>query len=183
MAMSPLRTLAAAIVLGLLLALAALSGGAGAQTYPPPVGSLLFTASSTTPRVGSPVTLTTKLLDNKGLPIANAAVLFHITHQSASDATLEGGVNEVTKMTDSQGAASVLLNPGAHPQTIIVEALSADKTSQLTLTVQAAGGLPSTGGSPPDESGGMAPWQAALIAAGAAMLLSGTVIVVRKWRR
>jgi hypothetical protein len=181
--MSATRTLAAAIVLSLLLARATLNGNAGAQTYPPPVGSLSTQSSSTTPPAGATTTLTARVLDASGQPVAGADVLFQIESQPSSGARFSNGLSQITASTDSTGTATARLSVGPNPGTIIIKTTSGDKTSQQTLTVQPAGGLPSGGGQPPDESGGLAPWQAALIAAGAAMLLGGSVIVARKWRR
>ena len=181
--MIPQRTLAVAIVLGLLLALATLNGNAGAQTYPPPVGSLSTRSSSTTPPAGGTATLFATVLDASGAPVAGADVLFQIDSQPGSGAAFSNGLSQITASTDSTGTATTILSVGSNAGAIVVKTISGDKTSQQTLNVQQAGGLPRTGGSPPDESGGMAPWQAALLAAGAAVLLGGTVVVVRKWRR
>jgi hypothetical protein len=181
--MSATRILAAAIVLSLLLALATLSGNAGAQTYPPPVGSLSTQSSSTTPPTGGTTTLTASVLDASGNPVAGADVLFQIESQPGSGAKFSNGLSQITASTDSTGTATASLSVGPNPGTIIIKTTSGDKTSQQTLTVQPASGLPSTGGPPPSESGGLAPWQTALIAAAAAMLLGGAVIGARKWRR
>ena len=181
--MSATRTLAAAIVLGLLLALATLSGNAGAQTYPPPVGSLSTQSSSTTPLAGGTATLTATVLDASGQPVAGADVLFQIDSQPGSGAKFSNGLPQITASTDTTGTATTILSVGASTGTIVIKTTSGEKTSQQTLTVRAAGELPRSGGPPSDESGGMAAWQAAIIAAGAGMLLGGTVIVVRKRRR
>jgi hypothetical protein len=167
----------------LLLALATLSGGASAQTYPPPVGSLSTQSSTTTPLAGATTTLTATVLNASGQPVAGADVLFQIDSQPGSGAKFSNGLLQITATTGSTGTATTTLSVGPNPGTIVIKTTSGDKTSQQTLTVQSPGGLPQTGGSPPDESGGMTPWQAALIAAGAAVLLSGTAIAVRKWRR
>ncbi|MDO8616006.1 MAG: hypothetical protein Q7T33_09785 [Dehalococcoidia bacterium] len=182
--MIPRRTLAAAIVLGLLLALATLNGNAGAQTYPPPVGSLSTRSSSTTPPAAGTTTLFATVLDASGTPVAGADVLFQIDSQPGSGATFSNGLSQITASTDSTGTATTILSVGANPGTIVIKAISGDKTSQQTLNVQQAGGLPRTGGARPGDSGGLAPWQVALIAAGAAaVLLGGAATVVRKWRR
>ncbi len=181
--MSPLRTLAATIVLGLLLALAALSRGAGAQTYPPPVGSLSTQSSSTTPPAGGTTTLTATVLNASGQPVAGADVLFQIESQPGSGAKFSNGLSQITATTGSTGTATTILSVGPEAGTIVIKTTSGDKTSQQTLTVQPAGGLPTTGGLPPDEGGGLAAWQAAIIAAGVAMLLGGAAVGARRWRR
>ena len=184
--MSALRTgLAVAIVLGLLPVLAAGSGAARAQTYPPPVGSLSTQSSSTTPPAGTTTALSATVLDSSGHPVVGSSVVFIIDSQPGSDAKFSNGLNQITASTDATGTATALLSVGKSPGTIIVKTISGDKTSQLTMQVQSAVGVPPTGGRPDSEGDGfgLAAWQAALLAAGITVFLSGSVIAVRRWRR
>ncbi len=177
--------LTAAIILSSLLVLAAMNGAAGAQTYPPPVGSLSTQSSSTTPSAGATTTLTALVLDSSGNPVFGSSVVFIIDSQPGSDAKFSNGLNQITAATDATGTATAVLSVGKSPGTIIVKTISGDKTSQLTLQVQSALGVPPTGGRPPSEGGGfgLAAWQAALLAAAIAVLLGGSMIAVRRWRR
>jgi len=183
--MSALRTALATIVLSLLLVVPAMSGAARAQTYPPPVGSLSTQSSSTTPSAGTTTTLTALVLDSSGKPVVGSSVVFLIDSQPGSDAKFSNGLGQITASTDATGTATAVLSVGRSPGTIVVKTISGDKTSQLTLQVQSAVGVPPTGGRPDSEGGGfgLAAWQVALLAAGIAVFLSGSVIAVRKWRR
>ena len=174
-------SLAAAAILGLLLALAA-RGSAGAQTYPPPVGSLSSGASPTTPSVGGTTTLTATVLDNAGSPVTGAQVLFQIASQPGTDAKFADGLTQTTAVTGANGIATVVLSVGSTTGTIIVKMVSDEKASQVTLQVQPTG-IPTTGGPlSREEGGGLTSWQAALIAAGVVILLSLGVIAVRRRR-
>ena len=175
--------LTATTILGLLLTLAVLNGTAGAQTYPPPVGSLTTQSSSTVPSAGTTTTLTATVLNSSGAPVPGSSVVFQISSQPGTDARFSNGLTEITATTDATGTATAVLSVGRTPGGIIVKTISGDKTSQLTLQVQSAVGVPATGGQPPSEgNGGITAWQAAIIAAGIVILLSGGVIAARRRR-
>lgn len=179
-------SLAAVLVLGLSLGGMALVQGVQAQTYPPPVGSLTVTASSTTPAAGATTTITATVLDNSGDPVDGAEVTFQIVSQPGSDAQWANGELETTGTTDANGVATAVLSVGSTAGNIIVETVSGEKTSQVTLAVASeAGGLPETGGSPSAGSGsGMPPaWQIAFMALGAAVLAGGFAVFVRRSKR
>ncbi len=182
--MSAIRAgLTGAMILGLLLALTVLSGVAAAQTYPPPVGSLTTKATPTTPAPGTTTTVTATVLDSAGKPVAGAPVVFQIDSQPGTDAKFSNGLPQITATTDATGTATVSLSAGGTPGNIIVKTTSGEMTSQVTVQVRSAVGAPPTGGQPPEDSdGGLAVWQAVLIAAGAAVLLSGSIIAARRWR-
>ena len=173
-----------------ILALAILAGGlilAGevrAQTYPPPVGSLSVEAASTT--AGSTTDVTATVLDESGNPVEGAEVVFRIVSQPGDDASWADGTLETTALTDANGIAKAVLNAGSNPGSIIIETVSGAKTSQVTVAVEEAapGGLPPTGASPGSGSDdGVATWQIALMAVGAAALAGGLVLTVRRRNR
>jgi len=177
--------LAELVVIGILVAGAILAGQAHAQTYPPPVGSLSVEASSATTTTGGTSDITATVLDESGNPVEGAEVTFRIVSQPGDDASFADGGLETTGLTDASGIATVVLNAGSEPGSIIIETVSGAKTSQVTVTVEeAAGGLPPTGASP--RSGGdsgVATWQIALMAVGAVALAGGAVIIARRNKR
>ncbi len=175
--------LAAILVLSLLIGGLNLSESVGAQNYPPPVGSLSVTAASTTP--GSTTNVTATVLDNSGSPVEGAEVTFTITSQPGTDAQWPNGTLTTTATTDANGVATAVLSAGSTTGSIIIETLSGEKTSQVTVAVAAeAGGLPDTGAAPSEGSGGGLPtWQIALLAIGGAALASGFAIIVRRNKR
>lgn len=175
--------LAAVFALSILAGGLILAGEVRAQTYPPPVGSLSVTAASTSP--GSTTNVTATVLDNAGAPVNGAQVTFRIVSQPGTDATWANGGLETTALTDANGIATAVLNAGSDAGSIIIETVSGAKTSQVTVEVaEAAGGLPPTGASPGSRSdGGVAAWQIAFLAVGAAVLAGGLVIMARRNKR
>ena len=170
--------LAAALVVGTLISGLALTQAVRAQTYPPPVGSLSVEAASTT--TGSTTSVTATILDNAGSPVEGAEVTFRITSQPGSDARWANGKLVITAITNAKGVASAVLSAGNTPGTIIVETVSGEKTSQVTVAVAAAQ-LPTTGGDPAESgSDGVPAWQIGLLAIGAAVLVSGLVVMIRR---
>jgi hypothetical protein len=174
-------SLAAILILGLLLGGITLATGVRAQSYPPPVGSLSVKAGSTTP--GSTTNVTATVLDNNGDPVEGAQVTFTIISQPGTDAAWTGGGLETTATTDANGVAIAVLKAGSDPGNIVVETVSGEKTSQVTVAVQSS--LPSTGGAPAVEGtgSGIPTWQIAFLAVGAATLAGGLVIMVRRNKR
>ena len=175
--------LAAMLALGILAGGLILAGEVRAQSYPPPVGSLSVEAASTT--TGGTSDITATVLDESGNPVEGAEVVFRIVSQPGDDATWADGSVETTALTDASGIAMAVLNAGSDPGSIIIETVSGAKTSQVTVAVEeAASGLPPTGASPDSESdGGVAAWQIAFLAVGAAALAGGLVIIARRNRR
>jgi len=174
-------SLTAATVLALLLSLAALNGPVSAQPYPPPVGSLSTGASPTTPSVGGATTLTATVLDNSGNPVSGAEVSFQIATQPGTDARFANSLTQITAVTGANGVATAVLSAGNKSGNIVIKMVSGDKSSQLTLQVQPVAGVPATGGPPASEDGdGLAGWQAALIAAGVAILIGGSAVMIRR---
>jgi len=175
---------AAMLALGILAGGLILTGEVRAQSYPPPVGSLSVEAASTT--AGSTTDVTATVLDESGNPVEGAEVVFRIVSQPGDDATWADGSQETTALTDASGIAVAVLNAGSNPGSITIETVSGAKTSQVTVAVDEAapGGLPPTGASPGSGSdGGVAAWQMAFLAVGAAVLAGGLVIIARRNRR
>ena len=178
--------LAAILVLALWIGGLILAQGATAQTYPPPVGSLSVEAASTTPGATSNVTAT--VLDNAGNPVEGAEVIFTIASQPGSDAHwLDGGL-ETTAITDANGVATAVLVAGSQAGNIIIETLSGEKTSQVTVAVQEGAEVPvevpTTGGAPAESpDGGLEAWEIALLAIGAGALAGGFSIMIRRNRK
>ena len=160
-------------------------GGVRAQSYPPPVGSLSVEATSATTTTGGTSDITATVLDESGNPVEGAEVVFRIVSQPGDDATWSDGSQEITALTDASGIAMVVLSAGSNPGSIIIETVSGAKTSQVTVTVEEAapGGLPPTGASPAGKGDGVAAWQIAFLAFGAAALGGGFVIIARRNRR
>lgn len=149
-----------------------------AQTYPPPVGSLSVEAASTT--TGSTTSVTPTILDIAGSPVEGAEVTFRITSQPGSDAGWANGKLVTTAITNAKGVATAVLSAGNTPGSIIIETVSGDKTSQVTVAVAGAQ-LPTTGGAPVESgSDGLPVWQIGLLAIGAAVLASSLVIMIRR---
>ena len=174
---------AAMLALGILAGGLILAGGVRAQSYPPPVGSLSVEAASTT--TGGTSDITAPVLDESGNPVEGAEVVFRIVSQPGDDATWADGSQETTALTDANGIATAVLSAGSDTGSIIIETVSGAKTSQVTVDVaEAASGLPPTGASPHTESdNGVAAWQIAFLAVGAAVLAGGLVIIARRNRR
>jgi|SRR3990172_5755454 len=173
------------LVMGILAGGLVLAGETRAQTYPPPVGSLSVEASSATTSTGGTSNITATVLDESGNPVEGAEVTFRIVSQPGDDAAWSDGGLETTGLTDASGIATAVLRAGSAPGSIIIETISGAKTSQVTVTVEAAtSGLPPTGSSPRSESNsGVPAWQIALMAAGAAALAGGVVIIARRNKR
>lgn len=178
-------SLAAVLVLGLLIGGIALAPGVRAQNYPPPVGSLSVTGASTT--TGSTTNVTATVLDNSGDPVEGADVTFTIISQPGNDAAWANGKLQDTASSNASGVATAVLSVGSTAGNIIIETISGEKTSQVTVTVQkaGAGGLPDTGGAPPVEGSGsgVPAWQIAFLAVGAAALAGGFLAIVRRNRK
>ena len=173
---------AAMLSLGILAGGLILAGEVRAQSYPPPVGSLSVEAASTT--AGSTTDVTATVLDESGNPVEGAQVVFRIVSQPGDDATWADGSQEITALTDAGGVAMVVLNAGSDPGSIIIETVSGAKTSQVTVQVEeAASGLPPTGAIPNSGDDGVAAWQIAFLAVGAAVLAGGLVIIARRNNR
>ena len=174
-------SLAAVLLLGLFVGGIILSPGVRAQNYPPPVGSLSVKAGTTAPGASSNVTAT--VLDNAGNPVLGATVTFRITSQPGSDAHWANGKLETTATTDAKGVAAAVLVAGATKGNVIIETISGEKTSQVVVAVQDPD-LPTSGGAPPQGSeSGLPTWQIAFLAIGAAALVSGFTIMIRRSRR
>ena len=178
--------LAAILVLALWIGGLVLAQGARAQSYPAPVGSLSVEAASTTPGATSNVTAT--VLDSAGNPVAGATVIFTIVSQPGTGAHWADGGLETTAITDANGVATAVLVAGSGLGNIIIETLSGEKTSQVTVAVQEEAEVPIevpvTGGTPAEGSeSGLAAWQIALLAIGAGTLASGFAIMIRRNKR
>jgi hypothetical protein len=166
--------MAAVAALALLIGGLALAEGARAQTYPAPVGSLSVEAADAPP--GGTTDVNATVLDNDGNPVDGADVDFTIVDQPGDDARWDNGELQTTETTESDGVATAVLHAGSTPGSIIIETVSGGTTSQVTVAVQDATNLPTTGGLPADGSDGLAGWQLGfLIGAGAA--LAGAFIV------
>ncbi len=101
-----------AAVIAAVVSLAAVAV-ATAQGYPPPVGNITSTTSSTTTNIDGTVTLSSTVQDQSGGPIAGASVIFTITSQPGSDAylSLTGGSAQqigTSSATGSAGAGHLL---------------------------------------------------------------------------
>jgi hypothetical protein len=110
-------------------------------------------------------------------------VTFRIASQPGSDARWANGSLETTATTDASGLATAVLSAGSQPGNIIIETVSGDKTSQVTVAVESA--LPGTGGAPPlDSGGGGVPlWQVAFMSLGAAALAAGLTAALRRGKK
>jgi hypothetical protein len=175
--------LAAILVLALSIGGLVLARGASAQNYPPPVGSLSVEAAPTTP--GGTTDVTATVLDNAGNPVEGAEVIFRIVSQPGTDACWPDGDLETTAITDANGVATAVLTAGSATGNIIIETLSGDKTSQVTVAVQeeaeAPVEVPVTGGAPAQGSGdGLPAWQIALLAIVGGTLAGGFAIMIRR---
>jgi hypothetical protein len=177
------KSLAAGLALTLMLA--ALTVSAGAQSYPPPVGSLSVQAAPVAPDGTTDVTAT--VLDNNGDPVAGADVVFTIVSQPGDDAQWLGGGLQTTATTDENGIATAVLVAGAETGSIVIETVSGEMTSQVTVAVeeeaQAPSTVPSTGGLPGDGEGGLAPWQIIALTIGALALAGGLLAARQKGGR
>ncbi len=140
--------LASAMLLGLLISLAVQGATAGAQTYPPPVGSLSAEVGPSAATVGSTATVTATVRDEAGDPVVGAEVVFQIASQPGADAAFANGLSETTATTDASGVATAVLTVGSTTGNVIVDVTSGDIASQVTVQVQPPAGLPPTGGSP-----------------------------------
>ncbi len=178
-----LAGLAVTLLAMLILATAALAvQAANAQSYPPPVGSLSVSSSTTTPSTGSTTTLTATVLDSAGKPVAGATVTFRIASQPGG-ARFANNLTETTAVTATNGVAQAVLSVGTTPGQIIVQTVSGEKTSQITLQVQSPAGVPSTGGAPAEGGDSGVPlWQIALVAS-TVVLLAGAILIVGRRRK
>lgn len=171
----------AALAVALAATLAWGSRGLHAQPYPPPVGSLTVSAAPTPALIGSSVTVSAVVRDVAGNPSPNQQVVFIITDQPGTDASLEGALS-VTKTSDDEGIARAQLFTGSTPGVIIVEITSGAMTSQASVTVEteeAPEVVPPTGGARPGDAGPPASL-IALAAAGGVLALAGALIAVRR---
>jgi hypothetical protein len=176
-------SLIAAMLVVLLASVAVLGATAGAQTYPPPVGSLSAEGGPSPAAVGGTSTVTATVRDGAGEPVAGAEVVLQIASQPGAGAVFANGLSETTASTDVSGVATAVLTVGSTAGNVIVDVTSGDIASQVTVQVQSPGGLPPTGGSPSSEDdGGLIGWRAALIVAGAALIIGGGVVVMRRRR-
>ena len=170
----------AAIGLALVLTIG-LAGQAGAQ-YPEGTGNVVLTAGDTTPTVGDTVPISLTIEDEDGVALANVECVFRIAGQPADSASVETG--PVT--TDANGNASTTLHTGGAAGTIVVEAVCGDLTAQVSVVAGAGGAaappasLPDTGTGAGTQGVDWAFW--ALIAAGAALSLSGFALARRRIR-
>lgn len=160
-----------AALLGLMLWTASI---ASAQ-YPPGIGSLSVSSSTTTAQVGSTTDLTCQVLGTAGQPQPGVDCTFTIASQPGSDAGFVTGqasaapaghglafpsgqvsTQSVTKPTGTNGIATAKLNVGTTPGPIVVLVEANGIVSQVTVqasttavSIPTAGGLPVTGGEPP----------------------------------
>lgn len=179
-------SLAAILVLGLWAGGPTLVQEARAQNYPPPVGSLSVEAASTIP--GATTNVTATVLDASGNPVVGAEVIFRITSQPGTDAHWADGGLETTAITDADGVATAVLVAGTEAGNIIIETLSGEKTSQVTVAVlegqQVPIEVPITGSTPPGGGdNGLATWQIALLAILAGTLAGGFAVMIRRSKR
>jgi len=80
-------------------------------------------------------------------------------------------------------SVGAVLVAGATTGNVIIETISGEKTSQVVVAVQDPD-LPTSGGAPPQGSeSGLPTWQIAFLAIGAAALVSGFTIMIRRSRR
>ena len=162
--------LGAGVALGLL-------GQAGAQ-YPPPNGSLVLTSADGTPELNSDVLVSAVIQDENGDAAAGVECTFAVTDQPGSGATVDAG----PFTTDAEGSVSTTLSTGASAGTIVVEATCGTLSAEVSLVAGEAAAppasLPSTGTGGSESGTTWAFW--ALIAAGAAVALSGMALA---WRR
>ena len=169
------KTWLIAISLGAGLALGLL-GQAGAQ-YPPPNGSLVLTAADGTPDLNSEVQVSAVIQDENGDAAAGVECTFAVTDQPGSGAIVDAG----PFTTDAEGSVSTTLSTGASAGTIVVEATCGTLSAEVSLVAGEAAppaSLPSTGTGGSESGTAWAFW--ALIAAGAAVALSGMALA---WRR
>ena len=169
------KTWLMAIGLGAVLALGLL-GQAEAQ-YPPPNGSLVLTSADGTPDLNSDVLVSAVIQDENGDAAAGVDCTFAVTDQPGTDAEVDPG----PFTTDADGNVSTTLSTGATAGTIVVEATCGTLSAEVSLVAGEAAppaSLPSTGTGGSESGTAWAFW--ALIAAGAAVALSGMAIA---WRR
>jgi hypothetical protein len=156
------------------------ASAASAQEYTPDAEDLTVEASDTTPSPGESVTIFAKVTDSEGDGVANTEVTFTIT-SNPGDAEFANGGQSTMEHTNDEGQASVVLNTGATPGTIVVRVDGAGEVSQVTVTTGSPQSLPKTGSQP--LSDGSLPLTAAALAAMGLALLASAALGFRKLTR
>ncbi|HXG36066.1 MAG TPA: hypothetical protein VNL15_03765 [Dehalococcoidia bacterium] len=133
---------AAIMALGVML----LSASIVSAQYPPGIGSVSASASSTSAPLGGTVNINCTVLDSSGLPVQGADCTFSIVSQPGNDASV--GSTSTTKQTNAQGIATTTLFVGTTPGPVVVSVDAAGVLSQVTVNVGGVSALPSAGGAP-----------------------------------
>jgi hypothetical protein len=132
------------VALAALFALTAAAFGVYPQTsnaqYPPPEGSVTALTSSTSAGTGEDVSLTCRLVDTSGQPIAGEDCTFTIVGEPGDDAAV--GSKVVTKTTNAQGIATTNLYTGTTPGVIVVSMTAGEMSSTVIVEVMGATGSP-----------------------------------------
>jgi hypothetical protein len=132
------------VLIGAVLAIAVATFGlypkASQAQYPPPIGSLTALASPPSATTGSNVTLTCKLQDATGQPVAGEACTIGISSEPGDDAAV--GSKVVTKTTDSQGIATTNLYTGSSAGAIVISMAAAGVSGSVVVTVSEAASPP-----------------------------------------
>jgi hypothetical protein len=122
-------------LISILIAAVATLGLAQAQ-YPPPVGNLSASVSTTTTAAGGDVLLTCTARDISGAPIAGQECTFTIESEPGTDAAV--GSKVVTKVTNEAGVATTNLYTGTAPGVIVVRMTSGELSSVVLVNVSMA---------------------------------------------
>ena len=167
------------VILGTLAMSAALLADSVSAQYPPPVGSLTVSAGSTAVSAGGSTAITCTVRDTSGEPIADVLCAFGVLSQPGNDAS----ISPTSTTTGDDGTATAVLSAGSTPGTVVVEVDAGGITSQVSVRVASrAGGLPTTGGPPPEGPG--TDWLAiALAVLGGSVAIAGGAVVAARARR
>lgn len=142
-----------------LLALMLWTASIASAQYPPGIGSLSLSTSTTTAQLGGTADLTCQILGTAGQPQPGIDCTFTIASQPGNDAgfvTGQASAQSVTQQTGANGIATTKLNVGTTPGPIVVLAEANGIISQVTVqasttavSLPTLGGPPVTGGEPP----------------------------------
>lgn len=151
------------------------ASAASAQTYPSDVGSVSAGAGDTDPAPGTSVQVTGTAFDSAGNPLEEVEITFAIT-SNPGDASFDNGEQSIIGITDENGVATVILNTGADPGTIVVSVEASGVLSQVTLNSGVPQSLPTTGGA--TGSDGSSQWVLVLAAIGGALVLATAALAL-----
>lgn len=140
-----------------------------AQVYPPADADISVEVSDADPDPGASVEVKARITDASGQGVADTEVEFTIT-SNPGGAAFSNGEQSITATTDADGFATVSLETGDDPGTIVVLAEGAGQVSQVTVTTGSPQALPPSGGIPAESAGGVPLTALAAGAVGIALL-------------